>query len=96
MWSWRTLILPMTLPRKSFLWYYSFGHNETHFSLSQSYGSLINTHESPNVEYASPEADATKTGFVVRDDFQRRNGNILNIRMHTYMHKYMRTHSTYF
>ena len=99
MWNWRTLVLPKTWPGNSVLWYYFFGHNETHLSLSLSYGSLTNNHESANIQYFqyfSTEAAATKSGFVVRDDFQRRNGNILNIRMHTYMHKYMRTHSTYF
>ena len=94
MWSWRTLILPKTLPTSS-PWYYSFGYNETHTSLSLSYGSLVNNHESPNIKYASAKTDATKTGFVVRDDFQRGNSNVLNIRVHTCLHAYTGTHDTH-
>ena len=84
MWSWRTLILPKTLPTSS-PWYYSFGYNETHTSLSLSYGSLVNNHESPNLQYASAEDDVTKTGFVVRGDFQCGNRNVLNISLHAYI-----------
>ena len=89
--SWKTLALPKTWPDNSVLWYYFFGHNETHLSLSLSYGSLTNNHESANIQYFqyfSTEAAATKSGFVVRDDFQRGNRNVLNIRMYC-IHIYM-------
>ena len=79
-------MLPKTFPGNSILWDFFFSHNETHVSLPLSYGSIANDHESANVEFASPEADATKTGFVVRGDFQRGNHSILNIRMHAHMH----------
>ena len=86
MWSWRTLFLPKTLPGNSVLWHYIFGHNETHISLPLSYGSLVNNHESANIAYASTGNDTVETGFMVRDDFQRGNRNVLNIRIQ-YIHK---------
>ena len=63
--------MPKGLLGTSILWYYVFGHNETHAALSISYGSLLNNHESANLAYASVQHDKTKTGFKVRDGFQR-------------------------
>ena len=74
--------MPKTLPRNSVLWDYSLGHNETHMSVPLSYGSIANDHESANIEYALPEAEATATSFHVRGGFQRGNCNVLNICMH--------------
>ena len=70
--SWRTLLLPKTLPDNSVLWYYFFRHNETHISLPLGYGSLVNQHDSPNIDYGSVDTAATKTGFVVRGSFNAR------------------------
>ena len=92
MWNWRTLVLPKTWPGNSVLWYYFFGHNETHISLPLGYGSVANNHESPNIQYASAETDATKTGFVVRGGFQCGNRNVLNIRMDACIFRYLRTY----
>ena len=45
-----TLLLPKTFPRGQAPRDYVFGHNETHMALSLDYGSIINHHESFNVE----------------------------------------------
>merc|ERR1719174_2768806 len=48
--SWKTLFLPNNFPNNQVLYNYVFCHNETHMALVLDYGSVLNHHESANVE----------------------------------------------
>ena len=51
--SWKTLFLPENfLNTRQVLGNYVFAYNETHMSLILDYGSVLNHHESANVEAA--------------------------------------------
>ena len=48
--TWKTLFLPRNFPNSQTLRNYAFDHNETHVGLVLDYGSVLNHHESANVE----------------------------------------------
>ena len=48
--SWKTLFLPKSFTTSQVLENYAFGYNETHVGLVLDYGSVLNHHESANVE----------------------------------------------
>ena len=68
-----TLFLPSNFPKSQIVLNYVFGYNETHSALAVDYGSLVNHHDSFNVE-ASGDDD---TQFHVRRGFT--NHNVLQI-----------------
>ena len=66
--SWMTLFLPKNLPEGLSIWYYCFGHNETHVAIPLDYGSLLNHQKSANT-YARPDPD-NNMHFQVQGLFQ--------------------------
>ena len=48
--TWKTLFLPENFPKNQALYNYVFGHNKTHMALALDYGSVLNHHESANVQ----------------------------------------------
>ena len=86
--SWKTLFLPGNFPTRQALCNYAFGYNATHVALVLDYGSVLNHHESANVEVGE-EYPGGGVHFYVRMDFQCGNRNApkiccINACMHTY------------
>ena len=76
--TWKTLFLPKNFPKNQALRNYVFGHNETHMGLVLDYGSILNHHESANVE-AVKFRRSNNVHFQVRVGFVCGNINVLKI-----------------
>ena len=72
--SWKTLYLPRNFPTSQVLCNYAFGYNETHVGLVLDYGSVLNHHESANVEVGE-EHPGGGVHFYVRMGVQCGNRN---------------------
>ena len=70
--SWKTLFLPKNIPKNQVLCNYAFGYNETHVGLVLDYGSVLNHHESANVQVGE-EYPGGGVHFYVRMGFQSGN-----------------------
>ena len=68
--SWKTLYLPINIPKSQVLRNYVFSHNETHMGLVLDYGSLFNHHESANVEAGGVPGSRVNVYFQVHMGFQ--------------------------
>ena len=94
--SWKTLFLPNNFPSGQVLRNYGFGYNETHTGLVLDYGSLLNHHESPNVEVGEEFPKSNKVHFQVRMSFEYFHCNAVTMcGIHVCTHTYTtetRTH----
>ena len=78
--SWKTLYLPNNFPNGLAVRNYVFNHNETHIGLVLDYGSLLNHHESANVQAGRDVSESNDNVlFQVRMGFQCANRNNLKI-----------------
>ena len=68
--SWKTLFLPKNFPSDQAIRNYVFGNNNTHMGLVLDYGSLLNHHESPNVQAGKAIPGSNKVHFQVRTGVQ--------------------------
>ena len=81
-----TLFLPKNFPQQLSIWYYSFGHNDTHVAIPLDYGSLLNHHESANTFHNND------IHFQVRGFFQCANHNV---QKYAHAHACIHTRKTY-
>ena len=77
--TWKTLYLPKNFPKSQALRNYVFAHNETHMGLVLDYGSILNHHDSANVQAVTTLENHTKKvdiNFRVRAGFLCANSNV--------------------
>ena len=103
---WKTLLLPMNFPQNQALRNYVFGHNETHMALALDYGSILNHHESANVQAVQfsefPQGNEIQfqvcMGFVCGNRNVLKNSVCMHVSTHTIdtrTHKHFQGHKRY-
>ena len=83
--AWKILFLPKNFPKTHALRNYVFGHNKTHSALVLDYGSVLNHHESFNVQAGAEFPGSDYVNFLVRTGFVCANSNTPKVySMHAY------------